>query len=332
MTDRGRSKRWWWFALIAIAAVGLVAASVMRVRRPEPASAAAAAGSAPASLASPPAAPYVVVSHLGPGDAWGRMALAPLGNVDGPRYLTPLRCVRVYAAGGRGLCLDSSGVRGQAIIFDARFEPRHALPLTGPPSRTRVSADGRRGAFTVFEQGHSYADTGFSTRTTIVDLATGAAIANLETFAIWQGNRRIRRVDTNYWGVTFAADGNRFFATLAFGGTPYLVEGDVDRREVHVLVPHVECPSLSPDGRRIAFKRAEGFDWRLWVLDLATRGEHVVAGETRSVDDQVEWLDTAHLLYQLPTDEGNNVWTVNVDDAAPARRFMAEAWSPAVVR
>jgi hypothetical protein len=328
-----RPQRWTWFGLVSLAALALVVVSVTRARQaPESGAATGAATAAAAPLAAPPSAPYVVVRHLGPGDAWGRVALAPLGSVDGPRYVTPLRCMRVHFAGGRGLCLDSNGVSGQAIVFDARFDPLHALPLSGPPSRTRVSADGRRGAFTVFEQGHSYADTSFSTRTTIVDLSAGTVIADLEAFALWQDAKRIRRVDTNFWGVTFAPDGNRFYATAAFGGTPYLVEGDVDRREVRVLASRVECPSLSPDGRRIAFKRATGFEWRLWTLDLATGAEHLVAGEVRSIDDQVEWLDTAHLLYQFPSDDGNNVWTVNVDDAAPAHPFMAEAWSPAVVR
>ena len=53
----------------------------------------------------------------------------------------------------------------------------------------------------------------------------------------------------------------------------------------------VECPSLSPDGTRIAFKtRSDSgvgpITWRIAVLDLAT-SEVTELAETRNVDDQV---------------------------------------------
>lgn len=321
-----------WFAVVCVAATALVVWSLARTR--QAAAPAATTVAAPAAgLSTPPAAPYLLVRHLAPGAGWSRLALAPLAAPDGPRFVTPLTCVRAYFAGGRGLCLASNGADGRALVFDEHFDVRHTIALTGPPSRARVSRDGRRGAVTVFESGHSYLDVGFSTRTTIVDLAAGTAIADLESFAVWQGARRVRRVDINFWGVTFAPDGNRFFATLAFGGTPYLVEGDIDRREARVLVPHVECPSLSPDGTRLAFKRADGLRWRLWVVAVDHLDTpRIVDGETRSIDDQVEWLDDGHLLYQFPSDDGNNLWSVAVDGVDPARRFMSEAWSPAIVR
>jgi hypothetical protein len=156
--------------------------------------------------------------------------------------------------------------------------------------------------------------------------------ADLETFAFHNGDERIRRVDVNVWGVTFAADGNRFHATVAYGGTPYLVEGDIDRREARVIAKDVECPSLSPDGKTIAFKRAEGLRWRLWTRDTASGDERLVSGETRNIDDQVERLDDRRLLYQFPSDEGNNLWALDVRGGSPPIRFMADAWSPAVVR
>ena len=320
------------FAAVCVAAVALVVWSLGRARQ-SASSGEVANDSAPATtLDTPPPAPFVAVRSLVPGAGWSRLALAPLAAVDGPRFVTALSCVRAYVAGGRGLCLASNGADGRAIVFDDRFEPTHTLALTGPPSRARVSRDGRLGAVTVFESGHSYAEEGFSTRTTVLDLTTGVAFPDLETFAVWQGATRVRRLDVNYWGVTFIPGTRRFYATLAFGGTPYLVEGDLDRREVRVLAPHVECPSLSPDGTHLAFKRAEGLRWRLWVRQIASGAEQIIAGETRSIDDQVEWLDDAHVVYQFPSDEGNNLWVVATDDQSPARRFMSEAWSPAIVR
>ena len=325
------------FAVVCVAAVAFVAWSLMRARqeasspaatRPGPSDAAASV-----TLPAPPAPPFVLVRQLASGSGWSRLALAPLDAPDGPRFITPLTCVRAYVAGGRGLCLASNGADGRAIVFDATtFAPEHTLVLTGPPSRARVSRDGRLGAVTVFESGHSYAEEGFSTRTTVLDLETGTPFPELESFAIWQDEGRLRRIDINLWGVTFIPGTRRFYATLAYGGTPYLAEGDLDRREVRVLAPHVECPSLSPDGTRLAFKRADGLRWRLWVRQVASGAEHIIAGETRSIDDQVEWLDDTHVLYQFPSDEGNNLYAVHTDDGTPARRFMREAWSPAVVR
>jgi hypothetical protein len=323
------------FALVCVAAVAAVAWSLVRARQEAatPASPGAGAPAAVPALSAPPATPFVLVRHLAPGSGWSRLALAPLAVPDGPRFVTPLTCVRGYMAGSRGLCLASNGADGRAIVFDtATFAPTQTLVLTGPPSRARVSRDGRLGAVTVFESGHSYAEEGFSTRTTILDLETGTPYPDLETFAIRQDGARVRRIDINFWGVTFIPDTRRFYATLAYGGTPYLVEGDLDRRDVRVLAPHVECPSLSPDGTRLAFKRADGLRWRLWVRDIASGSEHAIGGETRSIDDQVEWLDDRHVLYQFPSDEGNNLYVVHTDDGTPARRFMSEAWSPAVVR
>jgi Tol biopolymer transport system component len=55
---------------------------------------------------------------------------------------------------------------------------------------------------------------------------------------------------------------------------------------------NVECPSLSPDGTRIAIKkRVDNVpgNWRLAVLDLSTLQDTLLNDETRSVDDQGSW-------------------------------------------
>lgn len=326
MTPRARSFA---FAVVVVIASITIGSSLWLARRTRQVETAAVAVPA---LTTSPARPFVAVRHLATGETWGHVALAPIDAADGPRYLTALRCDRVYLAGGSGLCLQADGLAGRALVIDERLQVRATLALSGPPSRARVSRDGRWGAYTVFEQGHSYADDTFSTRTTIIDMASGAPQPDLESFTVWQDDAPVTRVDVNYWGVTFAAESNRFYATLAFGGTPYLVEGDLAARRVRIVASHVECPSLSPDGRRIAFKRASGLRWRLWVRELQSGAEHVVAGETRSIDDQVEWLDDARLLYQFPSDDGNIVYVADVDGATPARVFMRDAWSPSVVR
>jgi hypothetical protein len=259
-----------------------------------------------------------------------------ISAVDRPaaQTQTALRCDRVYFAAGRGLCLArGSGFAAgyRAEVFGADLRVRHALAVTGIPSRARVSPDGRYGAVTLFVTGHAYADPGsFSTQTTLIDLATGAKIADLEQFTVFRGSRQVTADDVNYWGVTFGRDSDRFYATLATGGKTYLIEGSVSGRRARVIHENVECPSLSPDGTRIAYKKRTGSGsapWHLTVLDLATKHETPLA-DARSVDDQVEWLDDANVLYGVD----GAVWMARADGTGEPRRYIARAASPVAVR
>ncbi len=241
-----------------------------------------------------------------------------------------LACERVYYAGGHGICMGvaPSGVDYTASTFDSQLRPQHEIRLLGLPSRARVSADGRYGAMTVFVAGDSYLEssTAFSTRTTILEMATGEQLGQLEQFEVTRDGEPFDAVDFNFWGITFsAADSNRFYATLATGEHHYLVEGDIAARSMRVLRDGVECPSLSPDGRQIAYKsRIDGETrWHLRVLDVATLKDHPVA-ETRSVDDQAEWLDDHTLAYAV----GNDVFTVPADSGGEPQLLVRDASSP----
>ena len=189
---------------------------------------------------------------------------------------------------------------------------------------------------TVFVSGHSYAAGSFSTQTLLLDLQTGATIADLETFTVRREGRPFKSADFNFWGVTFAPDPNRFYATLGTGGIQYLVEGDVGQRRATVMRPGVECPALSPDGGRIAFKKRTmvggALIWRIAVLDLASMTERLLDGETRSVDDQVEWADDRRILYGLPdetTPGRTSIWLLDTE-GGPASRLVDNGWSPSV--
>jgi len=241
-----------------------------------------------------------------------------------------LACERVYYAGGRGICMGvaPSGVDYRAQIFDSRLRPVDELALTGFPSRARVSADGRYGATTVFVSGDSYlqAPSAFSTRTVILDLRSGERVGQLEQFAVTKDGKPFDAVDFNFWGVTFVpGDSNRYYATLGTGGDHYLVEGDLPTRSMRVLRDGVECPSLSPDGSQIAYKSrlGDGEHWRLRVLDAATLADHAVA-ETRSIDDQVEWLDDRTLVYAY----GDDLYTVPASGSGAPQLLVRDASSP----
>ena len=267
---------------------------------------------------------------------FGSVALMTLDAPEAARTITTLRCERVYFAAGQGLCLTANRkmvTSYSAMTFGADFQPRHIFPLNGIPSRTRVSPDGRYAAYTIFLTGHSYAAGNFSTRTVLIDMADDREITDLEQFEVWRDGKITRAPDFNFWGVTFTKDSKRFYATLATGGTPYLVEGDLPSRTAHVLYKYVECPSLSPDNTRIAFKRRTDRGWRLHVLDLTTMTDTPLIAETRSVDDQVEWLDDRHILYTPMVDAptGENVWTLATDGSEPPRLFLPQAYSPVVV-
>lgn len=280
--------------------------------------------------------------ELGDLEERGFVKIATLAGSKEKRVTAPLRCMRMHFAAGVGLCLqDRFGAWLTPVVtvtlFDERFQPIFSREVEGYTSRARISPDGKYAAYTVFVTGHSYNDGNFSTATHIWEVATGNDLGNLEDFEVWRDGQVIREIDFNFWGVTFAEDSNRFYATLSTGGVPSLVEGDIAARRITVLRDWVECPSLSPDNGRIAFKKARGNgEWQLTVLDLATLQETQLA-ESRSVDDQVEWLDDATILYQqMEYDSTRNAWinvlSIPADGSGAPTLFVANVGSPAVVR
>jgi len=258
------------------------------------------------------------------------------------RYPTALVCERVYGTAESGLCLQaarSALTTFKAVSFDRDFVVRNTFNLEGGPSRTRVSRDGHWGASTVFVAGDSYTATGFSTRTAIYDLEQGVKLGDLEEFKVLKDGQPFKQADFNFWGVTFALTGDRFYATLATGDIFYLVEGRISQRELRVVRTGVECPSLSPDGTRLVFKSRTGTIgrrlWQLRVLNLATQAE-VTVNELNSVDDQAEWLDAENVLYTLsrnvPGSGSSDVWVARADGSGFPRIFLHDAASPCVVR
>jgi len=326
-------------SIIVVAA--LLMASLERPKSAAAAPEAAAPGAAPRA-ATIALKPHLVFRHTGVDRSYSALSLAPLeAGGGGERAAAGLNCDRVSFSQGRGICLQADrGVMTtyKAVLFDTAFTPRRTIKLDGAPSRTRISPDGRVGAITVFSgKDLGYSSSTFSTRTTLLDMASGEVLTDLEHFTTWKDGARFRSADFNFWGVTFSRDSNVFYASLGTKGTTYLVRGDLGLRKLTVLHENVECPSLSPDNRLIAYKRRVGPKpdaWRLYVLDLATMTERPIAGETRFIDDQAEWLDNAQVLYAVPRPgtATSDAWVVPVDGAGPARVFLAEAESPIVVR
>lgn len=260
----------------------------------------------------------------------GRVGAVPLTGTDAKPQLSGLKCDRFAVARQTALCLavkpGTLPPVTDVLVLDDHLAVRHTQTLPGTPSRARVSPDGKRVYWTLFVTGDSYAATGFSTRAGMYEVDTGRLVKTIEELPVFVDGKRYFAPDVNYWGITFAADGNRFYATLGSKGKTYLVEADYGRYRGKALRENVECPSLSPDGKRVAFKKKVGDGvWRLSVLDLATMAETALA-EQRSVDDQALWQDDHTVLYGLD----NAVWAVPADGSGAPRKLAGDAASPAV--
>ena len=285
--------------------------------------------------------PRIIFRNTAIGDSYGLVAEVPIADPAAPRAVSDVACDRVDATTEMVSCLRTK--RGVVTTYqwlelgsDLVTHATHAL--AGIPSRTRLAEDGSLVASTSFVSGHSYMQVGFSTATVIREFG-GKSLGNLEDFQLIINGKEVAPVDRNIWGVTFASDDNTFYATAATRGTPYLVRGDLDARTLTAVASPAECPSISPDGRRVAYKvdvaKGRATTWKLAVLDLETGERRMLDSGKSSVDDQVEWLDRDTLLFGLPrADEAGvtDVWSLDTRASATPTVFMKKAWSPSVVR
>jgi hypothetical protein len=333
-----------WFAAFTVVCLGAAFAYVAE-RTSAPAPAAARPAAAPpdvlARVDEIRRGPHVYFRSARTSE-FGKVVVAALAAPNDERVVTDLACDRLDFGRSGGICLvDNRGRLGAAALahlLDRNLRVRHTVELTGFPIRARLSPDERYAAATVFVTGESY-ESDFTTRTVIIDMQTGAIAGDLEQYETRRDRERFSRVDFNFWGVTFRRDGRSFYATLGTAGLRYLVAGDVVDRRMDVAGSDVECPSLSPDERHLVFKQRVGGSraWRLHALDLAA-GRRWPIAEARSVDDQVEWLDDEHVLYQILDSRGLpedavNVWTsaIGAGDTTPPAIYIRAASSPAVV-
>ncbi|MEV4537611.1 hypothetical protein AB0J82_27920 [Asanoa sp. NPDC049518] len=296
-------------------------------------------GAAARSTPSTPAASKAVTLNAAPvllTVTDRHIAVSSTMDPSGPRTVSSVECVRAYAAGGTGVCLQpATPWTYKMVVLDRRLAPVRSVDIPGLPNRARVSASGRMIGWTTFVGGDSYNSGGFSTRTGILDTARGTLVPTLEEFTATHDGKQVRSADRNFWGVTFAADDNTFYATMSTGGHRYLTKGDFAARTLRTVADNVECPSLSPDGTRIAFKHAIDADptkgWRLSVLDLATLAVTPLA-EPASVDDQPAWLDGSTIGYTVRQGDGRpDVFSVPADGSGSPRLLVPGAESPAAL-
>lgn len=280
----------------------------------------------------------IVFRNTAMGEGYGSMAAVALDAPSGPRALSEIFCDRVAERAGLVSCMQTH--RGIPTTFendvlDATGNLLKTLPLPGIPSRTRIS-EGGLVATTSFVTGHSYAAGGFSTETTVTR-ADGSGYGNLEDFTMTVEGEELTAVDRNVWGVSFASE-DEFYATVASGGKTWLMKGSFSARAVASVIENAECPSVSPDRSRVAYKKRTGsgarVHWDIAVLDLKTGKETIIALRD-GFDDQLEWLDDDRLLFGVPRagEVGDSdVYVIDARAEAEPELLIEHAWSPSVVR
>ena len=288
---------------------------------------------APTSTVDPSQIALAFINRV-PGDEYGLV-----GYIDpqGERHITELECSRLDLNDRGGICLSATaglGGTGRGVILDASLEPSLRFGVN-EPSRAAVSPDGSVVAWTGFSLGHSYLNSGeFATTTQLISVDRSIGV-NLETvFTTYRDGVEVDDFDRNYWGVTFV-DNDLFYATLGLGDGTSIVEGRVSTSRIDVAFDKATCPEVSPDGATIVAKERRGDFFQVISIDVAS-GTRRDLGETRSVEDQVEWSDDDTILYALPNlDEGTDaqpVFDVYALDVAPGsepRLVVPFADSPA---
>lgn len=340
MTGRTQwsTRRVRWIALVAVAAIALggsVIYALQAYQRYQDRNSGVSAASVTEQL---PSGSRIVFRNTASGEGYGKIAAVPLDDPHGPRGLGDVACDRVYAAEGLVSCMRI--IRGipttfETQILDSAGRQIQAWSLPGIPSRTRISSDGLV-ATTAFVTGHSYATNSFSTETTIRG-TDGRDYGNLENFRMLINGSELTAIDRNVWGVTFASD-DAFFATVASGGKTWLVSGSLQDKTLTSVVENAECPSISPDGTRVAFKKRRAgvgaVHWDIAVLDLAAGDETQIPLE-RSMDDQIEWLDNDTMLFGEPREGAvgdSDILSLRPVANAKPQVFIEHAWSPSVER
>ena len=258
--------------------------------RSEMSSAPAAKPSAPriapapiAAVTSVPSTPPSIMFRITAlGEAHGRLGVTPLAEGDRLPTVTALSCERLHFSVDRGVCLTAE--RGMftsygATVFDSDFQTLHRLRLGGLPGRgARHPRRSSRGHHRVRERALL---RGAATSDTHVVHRPPHWRARAREHGDVHGAARRR----HHPGSGLQLLGGHLLRETAIGSTrrsgragqTYLIEGNLEPREARVVRGGVECPALSPDNTRVAFKKRTGgvisaVTWRLRRLTSPPEG------------------------------------------------------------
>lgn len=284
------------------------------------------------ALIDPEDTALVFVNRV-PGEEYGFVGYV---NLAGERFITPLSCDRLDWNRNGGVCLqDGFTGSGRGLLLDEFLRPIRRFGIA-TPSRAAISPDGGTVSWTGFVTGHDYTAPGeFSTTTQLIDIERELGAELQEDFTTFTADgEELFSEDQNYWGTTYISE-QTFYATVGFGEENNIVFGDVRTGELRVVHENASCPEVSPNGSTIVAKELRGEAFQLVAINTQT-GERRDLAETRSVDDQVEWIDDNTIVYGLPNPDAGTVgqpaldiWVLNVNDGSAPRLLLAFADSPA---
>ena len=287
-----------------------------------------------------PAPGEVLVINRTLGDDYGRLAIR---HTDGTRTLLERRCVRVHLAADTGVCVSRD--EGTAPLFTTTFfasiNPNVEIKSypSALPSRARISPEGTFSAVTAFVSGGSYEDIGSDTTTivTIDEIDSTRLVRGGNQLEVNADEDKYQVLDAQYWGMSFA-DEDEFYITGFYGDEAEVMHGTLTDMTVEPTGWVGSCPSLSPDDATLVFKEMTPNGFQLVAVDVESQTTWKL-GETRSVDDQVEWLDNDTILYALhpeggdtPVDPQFDIWMLDIAEGSEPALFLANADSPAVAR
>ena len=248
-----------------------------------------------------------------PGQSHGQLMLSfpqAASVSENFKPLSNLNCERVAFNGDLGGCLQivKEPTHSYLVlnIFNQSGDILNTFGAVGIPDRMRINNQGSFIAYTTFVKGHSYTSSGnFSTSTKIVDLKSFYH-HDLEGFDVYKNNELIKDRTFNFWGVSFFPNGEDFLVSLGNNTERYILKGNVTSKRLDIVFEGAECPSVSPDGKQIAFKQQSTTQtgllgmphWNIAVWDLLSNQVRTLK-EKRSVDDQIFWLDSKTIAYEL---------------------------------
>jgi hypothetical protein len=139
--------------------------------------------------------------------------------------------------------------------------------------------------------------------------------------------------------ITWSPDGRFIVYSRTVGNNDQVSVAAIDGsmwRQVTTGTPSIWAPTLSPDGRTIAFVKGFSPSLGIFVIQTDGTGEHSVTQSSVEGFDSMEWSpDGTTILYAAgPAESGQLLWSVGLD-GEPERRLVdtprsdyAPTWSP----
>jgi serine/threonine protein kinase/Tol biopolymer transport system component len=274
-----------------------------------------------------------VTDALGRGGMWqpdGTILFAP--NAIGPLF-------RVPASGGTAVAVTKlepgqSDHRapfplpdGRHFLYYSRGTPQvrgvYVARLDGSESRRLADADAAAvyaasGHLLFVRQGELLAQPFDADRLTL----GGVAVGVVGSVAVNPGVSLASLAASPSGAIAYAASGVQSAQFIWFDRTGMKIEalGQPDRTVMGM-------PSLSPDGRRIAFSRVVGSNWDIWLMDM--RGAMSRFTSDPALDFYPIWSpDGRQIFFQSPRGQAPDLYVRSVADGTPEERLLKDSERP----